>query len=541
MGGSNRPWSPPPPMVQPQYPDTIPTGGYPPGMTPWNGTPYGDIENGGPLLPPPTGGSQYGSFDPSQTFNFDSQMWEGLYGAPLTTMQLDSMGAMQRMLQADPLAQTQDINQAISQSLGGMQPTFGPSFGAQELGSFQDMFQDVFSGARPQLNPGTNIGSYLDSFDSIMQGMNQQLGPGTNINPLLSQAQGLYGSIPQAGAEGANLIRGATGLSEGSQAIFDQTIPAFGELLSGPSFDTTDMFASGEQAFQTDLDRAMAQAREEYSGLGLDPGSTDRAEGLARTGATESARFRNQQQQTAMQAFENAQQRRLAAAGLAPGLSAAFENPQDRALQAGSILSQLGLQGAGMQGDMLSQLTQMSQIPFGENLARAGVNLQAGGQQASMLPNLLQALQIPFDQQMQSAGLGLQGSSLQAQMLPQLLQAANTSFGQNMDLAGLGLQQQQVGAGILPSLLQAFNNPAMLAGQGFNMGTTAQQTADQQIQRMMGEFGRTQNAMLPAMMSLISGSPMQQASYGPSTLSQLGSLAGGGLNLAAQLGWSPFD
>ena len=321
----------------------------------------------------------------------------------------------------------------------------------------------------------------------------------------------------------------------------------------------TEMFNNARNVYEADLENALAGAREEFSGLGLDPGSSTRAAGLARVGATEAARFNTAQQEVARQSFENAQNRSLQALGYAPALSEAFARPQDRMIQAGSVLGQLGLDTARTQADILPTLGNLAQVPFAEALAGGQLDLQGMGLgtdaltriadmmktpfeqglaneqlglsgtnlAASLMPTLAELTGKPLQEMMGIAGLGLEGTGIQASTLPAFTSASQIPFEQALAQYGAGLQGQQTGISALPAFMDLFNNPARLAESAFNMGETARGAEQGTIDRMLMEYGRTQNAMLPFMLQLISGTPRMDIGYGPSTLSQLGSFAQG--------------
>lgn len=98
--------------------------------------------------------------------------------------------------------------------------------------------------------------------------------------------------------------------------------------VSPEQFRTVDPRRSTEEyLFQSDLDRRLADINEQYSGLGLDPGSSDRNSGLAETAARESARFR----------LGQSEQQRQAAFQALPHLFGLEQLPFDRAMQQYSL------------------------------------------------------------------------------------------------------------------------------------------------------------------------------------------------------------
>ena len=307
MSGQSQPvYRPPPAMMPPPYQTGIPGApsfpGAPPPGSGYPVSPFAPMTGGNTAQAPEGGVQNLG------TSGLNLNAWQGPYGAPLTNLQLDAMGAMERMLGADPLAQTQDIQQAIQQSLAQGTPT--------DLGGFYGQFGDVF----------------------------RQAG--------------------QAGAPGSAAIN---------------------QALGAGAFNTTPMYQAAEQAFGADLDEALARSREEFSGLGLAPGSTDRANSLARTAADSSARFRLGQEQIGMQAFENF---------------------QDRLMGGGQALAGIGLNQAGLQSSMLPLSLNAAQVPFQESLANRQMSAQT-------LPSLMQAFGLPSAMAGQAYAMGdaAQGSA----------------------------------------------------------------------------------------------------------------------------------
>jgi hypothetical protein len=215
----------------------------------------------------------------------------------------------------------------------GAEPT-----GLTPIPSTQDQSQ-LLTGATNPLDSilsvlglqGLQEGGFLDpNISSIVGEQGPELiPPGNNqVIPLEStpfqQPSAATNTVPDFGTAGT--------------ALTDQLLPdiasSFQTALGAPRFDLTETFQTAEDVFQGDLDRQLAQVREEFSGLGLGPGSTDRNERLLRTGGDLASRFRLGQLGLSNQAFENAEQRRLAGLGQAGGVTSATDLPFERQLRA---------------------------------------------------------------------------------------------------------------------------------------------------------------------------------------------------------------
>jgi len=190
--------------------------------------------------------------------------------------------------------------------------------------------------------------------------------------------QVLGGPIPgQAPTTGGFPGFGAGG--PGGTAFLDALLPQFlqsyGTALQAPRFDLTDTFGAGERVFQRDLEDQLANVREEFSGLGLGPGSTDRENRLLQTAGDSTARFRLGQLGQARESFENAEGRRINALGVGPGAANVLDAPFNRQLQALPFLQNREQQATNNFFDVanpaqqqmmqaLSQLPGFSNLPF---------------------------------------------------------------------------------------------------------------------------------------------------------------------------------
>jgi hypothetical protein len=370
--------------------------------------------------------------------------------------------------------------------------------GTTDVGGVTGALSDVY-GSLPGLAQG-DFSTIDAAINAIRQGV-----PTSDVSGIQRGISGLFGALPMlsgvdtgdfralAGAAlGRPIPRTGGGLSDlflqslylggGAQSpltarLAQQGLGGLERALEAPSFDQTKMFESAREAFEGDLEEQLARIKEETSGLGLGPGSSDRAERLARTAARETARFETGLQQMAQQAFESAQQRRLGALGQVPGLAQVTETPLERMtrlvptligkeqipfqesfalrgqelgfapqlLAAAELPTRLRLQGAQQQAQLLPQALQAAQIPFQQESFLRGQNISA-------LPALLQRGALP-------AELGLRGAAQQAQTAMQALQALQVPFQQEAALRG-----QDISA--IPAMLQRGALPAQLGLQG---------------------------------------------------------------------------
>jgi hypothetical protein len=101
---------------------------------------------------PPIPGGEAPPTAPGQLGSFDFSAWQGPYGAPLTNLQLDALGAFDQLMGADPFLQSQDIQGAISQALGG--GLYGPS---SAIGGGTGAIFNQFTGAYPDILAGPSF------------------------------------------------------------------------------------------------------------------------------------------------------------------------------------------------------------------------------------------------------------------------------------------------------------------------------------------------------------------------------------------------
>lgn len=360
---------------------------------------------------------------------------------------------------------------------------------------------------------GTNVGSFnaMDALTNFLQQRGVQFrAAGGEIDPNAYTVVGEQGPeiIPPGGNQvipmnGMNLGGGATLHGPGTGQFGGPSMPfnpggvqdvfgnrnigkaqsAFGQALDAPSFDQTEMFQRGQQAFNSDLDRAMARVNEESSAFGLNPGASDRTDRALRTAGELSNQFRIQQLQQGQQAFEDAQNRKMNALALA---------------------SQQTL-GAGNLGENARQFN-YGQLPL--------VGPQAG------LINA-QAADIP-------ARTALQGQQIQSNersaALPYMLQQENLPWERMFQTNEASANRQMQLLGMMPQLLQA---PFDIFQQQYGLGQQAQQSADTEIQRAMQMFLQQQGGGLNQLLAALSGIPLNNTAVGNSPFGSLMSALGG--------------
>lgn len=455
------------------------------------------------LGPMPTGTQTFGipaGFNPNSV-NFDLPGWQGPFAAPLTGGQMDAMNGFQGMMTNGATARTLNaaggnLNEAAR--MFGVDGITGPAqISAPGLSDFSEaanMFRGVANQGAPTAGQQT------------MGAVNQLFGQDLSNTDFSGVMNALNGAMAGANA----------------RTDFSSLMPSLNTAVGAPRFDTSEMFRTGEQVFASDMERANAQLREEMGGLGLGAGSSDRNDAITRATGDATARFRLGQQDIARQGFESAEARRLNALGL--GADILGRGTQEAFQGAG-----LGMQGAGMMADIAGR-------PFAEQLAEREM-------QASLLNPMLGA------EQMQGQ-MGLAAGDQRLQAAQSLAQLAGIPFEQAMQIAtNITLPQQQMG-----QQAQMFN--AELAGQGmdralgaeanmFNrygqqyaMGADARGAADAGIQRAMAEFARTQGGGLAQMLALMQASQPINTGFGPSPMSQAGSMIGGiaqGVGAAASI------
>lgn len=397
-------------------------------------------------------GPQTGQFnDP-----FDAPKFGGPYSAPLTQGQMDSLQGFNRLFNGNPLLQTQDLRKGIEFALSGG-PIYHPNAG-KSLTEQVEPFR-LPSAATEALKTGVNTGFMPGQLpnNSDLSGVNEQINkflkfdaPKTNPQNVLNTMSGIRGNAP-------------TG-----------------------SFDQTEMFKSLGDVMQGQLDDVMAQTREEYSGLGLGPGATDRAMGLTRAGGDVLSKFNLQKAMLGEQSFENAAQRQLASRG------------QD--------ISMVPLQ------------MEAEQLPFNQALAQTALQGQA-------LPAALQTAQLPFQQSMQVAENILRPAAENRLRSAQLLSEQEDKPFERFYQVGEGAAMRSLGA--LPHLFELEQRPFDRFAQQYAMNEQGRRVAQGDIDRRMAEFARTQGMTFQQLMQLLSSSKPMELGIGPSTVSQIAGLLEG--------------
>lgn len=445
---------------------------------------------------------------------FNLPQFAGPFSAPLLPQQLDAIQGFSNLFQSaqGAFGDPTQLQNALNQALSG-DPALGGGTTAQQLAQRFDI------GSQGQAATQSLLGGLSGQMMPIQQGLGQlaggiqgQLAPSTQgMQNIIGQIPGLaqadLGQVNQA-LQG---ILGGTGTTARTQELLGGVNPAFQQALGAERFDLTPTFQAQEQLFQDALSRQLGDVRSEFSALGLGPGASARSAELARAGGTAQAQFQLGQQELSRQAFEDAEQRRLSALGLAPGLAQASEigtqqqiSALPAALQAALAPAQLGLQGAQTQLGGLQALGQLG-------LAGTGLGADILGQQGQ---------------------LGLAGAGLQGQLAQQL-------FGQEQLPFQTGLAQQNSEAQrrlqALPAAFEAFGLPAQLGSQLFGLGEGARQAADVDVARRMQEFARTQGGGLNQLLAILQGTPQQQTAFGPAPLAQTAGLAGGLAPLVGQI------
>jgi hypothetical protein len=214
--------------------------------------------------------------------------------------------------------------------------------------------------------------------------------------------------------------------------------------LAAPRFDLTETFSSARDVFDQDLQGVMAQAKEEMSGFGLNPGASDRTRHLIRAGSDAASRFNLGQQGLAAQAFENAEQRRLGALNQLPAIQ-----------NFGNFAHQRKM-------DALPFMLQREQQPFQNMLNIMEPAAQRSTAALGLMPNFYG---LPFDMSERMFRMGEQARGVAdtdiARMMNEFTRTQGGQFNQLMSLlSGVPLNQTGVGpsyasqtAGLLGSIL----------------------------------------------------------------------------------------
>lgn len=312
-------------------------------------------------------------------------------------------------------------NLASSTGQGGNPTPFPAPTPAPQLTGTADQGQGGFSIALPQVQHTTDLlGGFPGSETRGPFGSNSgSFGPfqppqqGAIPNPQ-RQSQSFTPQFQNQATSGFNQGTGGGAQTQFTDAVLPNLTSSFNTALGAPRFDLTQTFQEGENLFNRDLERSLAGVREEFSGLGLGPGSTDRENRLLGTAGEASGRFRLGQQDLARQSFENAENRRLGAIGAAPGFASVSELPFQRQLQSLPAL--------------LAREQQATNNFF--NVANPAAQRQQ--QTLGLLPSFSN---LPFNQASQLFGLGNQARGIADQDIMRRMQSFFQSQGGNFNQA----------------------------------------------------------------------------------------------------------
>jgi hypothetical protein len=608
-------------------PPTIPTSGLPI----WGGPmgEWGAPMGGGGTSTPPV---DYSNFDFA---NLDLPQWGGAYSAPMTGGQLDALQGFNSFAQYNPVAQT--LNQmgqtgGTVQDLGNMFKPYGTGYESlsaitagpggipmpSDVSGVQNVAANIAYGGQNKQSDFSVPMNWLQTmmhgsdvspmFGGATQGLANQL-VGTDVgNTNMTGAQDTLGQAIGAAQTGVDvspitsfinnsLYNAPTASHAGSSGFLNNLFASGGtnqqtsdltNMLTGQlgqsfneRFDLSPMFTQAENVFNSSLDRNLARVREEYSGLGMAPGSSDRIDALGRTVGDATSQFQLGLQDLARQSFESSADRRLQGINTGMNLSNLTQLPQNTLLSALPAFMQS--ESLPFQEQMAVRDQQLSSLPTMLNAIRTNPELAQNASSLMMQASGLQGqfAQVPFAEQMAelaqkygalnpmlgSEQLGLNSSQtgdqsrLQAAELFSSLIGQNTAEGQantqNM-LAALpmfmqsstmpyeqmmqayqniinpGADRDLAASGALMNAdqqamamaLQAMNQQGDVYGQQFGLNEAARGIADTDLQRAMAEFARTQGGTLNQALSLF-GMPGLNTGFGPSQLAQLGNMFGG--------------
>lgn len=516
------------PNFPPQFPSV-------PGMPGGSSFPYPQGTGEGTPTTPPV---DYSDFDFS---SLDLPQWGGGYSAPLTGGQIDSLRGFDVLARNNPLAQTlnqmgqqganiQDLGAAFKpygagygtlqrlagggqmQASGGqMQPSGGQMYNTMSAPNGMERFQPPPTIYNPGYQPpptqnggGEYTGGmprYSDMYNVNSQA--QQIASGQG-NPTSN-----FGIPQNMLASGQNWLQQGAGAANAQADVGGITNFIQGSLNGMPtmnqSFDMSQYAQNAGQVFQDQLNQQMSGIREETSGLGLNPGSSDRMDRLGRAAGSATSQFNLGMQDQARQNFENMQGRNLATqqqqiSTLPTYLQAQGLNPQLQQ-QAAQLLTG----AAGQQGSLAGQYGSM----IGQNTAERQQGVQNSMQ---MLTFMAQLQSLPFEQQMQAYNNIFNPQS------GRQLQAGTA-------LAGLD-------ANAIQQAMAGLSQQGNMLGQNYGLGEAARGTADQDLTRAIAEFQRTQGGTFNQALGLMGQIPGMNTGFGPSGMSQWGQAAAGAAGLA---------
>lgn len=181
-------------------------------------------------------------------------------------------------------------------------------------------------------------------------------------------------------------------------------LSSFNTALSAPRFDNTQLFNDLRTVFEGDLADQTAELQEQFSGLGLGPGSTDRLNKIASNAGNARARFGVGMGDIASRSFESAEARRLGAINSAGGVNEVLQTGTRNALSA------------------LNSIMANERLPFEEKIRQRD-------QLIATLPAEIQAAVIPVEQRQQNRAQDIS-------ILPIEMQRALAPFAQQMELRG---------------------------------------------------------------------------------------------------------
>jgi hypothetical protein len=397
--------------------------------------------------------------DAFDAFNLPS--YTGPMAAPITEGMFSALQGIKNTTNADPIGQSSEITNAISSMLSGegfaaagLDPNSVMAKFRPNVEGLDEMLRTGFQTIQEGDVPYSNTGRSDEVINSILSGRANE-----NVDPRTRQMQ-------------------------------DAMLSAFITASGAPRFDNTQLFRDLTTVFEGDLADQTAELQEQFSSLGLAPGSTDRLNKIASNAGQARARHSAMMGDIASRSFEAAENRRLQAIASAAGV-----------------------------GDVLNT-----------GVANA----------ASVIPAIMSNERLPFDQKMQfvaqvlepAAGRRAAGVNTQAD----LSNAAMERYAAERRAADRAREAAvQAGVATRGQDIEQRGQGMQAANNLFNAESLLRQGADDEAVRQYEEFVRTQGGGFDQMIQFLNALPEGTVAVGPSTASQVGTVAGQVVNNLPEL------
>lgn len=508
------------------------------------GHPYDGIND------PATGQPQYPGFgggdipagsgadDFFSGMSMDLPQYNGPMAAPITEGMFSALQGIKNTANANPVGQSADLASAISAMLGGDGFAAGGKDPNQVMSQFRPNtnFTQMLGAAGKQPNVKFNP-SDLFSVNNSVNKVSADA-PDVNFSRTNNVLNTIQGGTPTTDTSRSDSLindiisgRANDNVDPRMRGFQDRLLASHNTALEAPRFDNTQLFNDLKTVFESDLDNQTAELQEQFSGLGLGVGASDRLNRIASNAGEARAKFGVGIGQLARESFESAENRRLGAIGAAGGTADILNAGNAQAasmLQAVMNNERLPLQERmAIRDQILSTLP----VELQRSLVPAELEMQRRGQIASTLPTQMAAATQPFAEQMDFLNTVTNPAAARqlaaAQTGVQLDENAMQRYMQERQMAERA-REAAISAGVATrgQDIEQRGQTAQMANNLFNAESVLRGAADDEALRAYQEFVRTQGGGLQQMLAFLNSLPEGTVGVGPSTASQVGAVAG---------------